>query len=463
MQEITHNSTPDIIAAESRNSMKRSTHSLVAELLVIFALSLIYRTYMLMSEDVHWQFISLAIHGVLSDLALPYACAVVSLYTGRTGFIKTSHWLNFLIAVLICFDFVHFASFRSRVNTACLNPDIMAFISLEMRLGFAAAAVILMALFNRLSRGSIRLSPTRLKLLTFTSMLLLLINGLKPEIQLSTNNWKDYWHNFSFSIRARPATDSLSALYQLYAQEVTAFQGAAFVESPFFEKSLKKFSERAGKISSSSLIKRIPSLWIQRVNSPSGVRQTFTAGFKGVETTVIYSEEEMDYFVFNSFSSITSIRELPTLENFLHSIESDISPEHYILLNLKELNNSAGPALAQLLTIHGRFRHKNNLIFAAQNPYLLAELTQAGLNTVWWPDYDPSVAVFDNYLIQYIKAAAVLSGCQLIALPSAALNDSIKTELGIFPLMLYEIDQNATWNNPGPENFIRVFLTGNGK
>ena len=111
--------------------------------------------------------------------------------------------------------------------------------------------------------------------------------------------------------------------------------------------------------------------------------------------------------------------------------------------------------------MHERLKIKNNLLFAAKDPYMLAELSQASLNTVWRPDYDPSVAVFDNDLMQYIKAAAVLSNCKLIALPAVALNDKIKNELAPFPLMLYESERKPLWNSPEPDNFIRVLITGN--
>jgi hypothetical protein len=434
-----------------------------AELIVIFALSFVYRIYMLVSENAPWQFIPLAFHGVVADLAFPFACSVLSFYAGRAFLIEISHKLNFLLALLICFDFAHFASFRSRVNTACLNPDIMAFISLETRLIFASAIVVL-AVFFRHIRKDTTVSRTRLKLLTFTSMLLLLINSLNPEIKFATNNWKDYWKSFSFSKRARPATDSLSSIYQLHVQEVTAFQGAAFVESPFFEKSLKKFPDQAKKNSSCPLIAKLPRVWIQKVSSISEVKKAFNGGFKGIEATVIYSEEEMNFFVLSSFLNISSIRELPTLEKFLHSLECGASSEHFILLNLKELNSSTSlSALKKLIGMHDRLKIKNNLLFAAKDPYMLAELTQAGLNTVWRPDYDPSVAVFDSYLIKYIKAAAVLSGCKLISLPSATLNDKIINDLGAFPLMSYESGQNPLWNSTISDDLIRVLIRGNGE
>lgn len=463
MQQIMQNPDSEKTSAEFINTTGQSTPNLAADLLVIFALSLLYRCYMLISENAPWQFASLAVHGIMSDLAMPCAGVVLAIYFARTGFIKISHRLNYLLAVLICFDFVHFVSFRSRVNTACLNPDIMAFIALEARLAFACATMVLLLLFFRLSKST-AIPPKRLKLLTFTAMTLLLVNSLKPEIQFATNNWQDYWQSFSFSIRARPATDSLSAIYQLHVQEVTAFEGAAFVESPFFEKSLKRFPDQAQRNSSSSIIAKLPKIWMQKVNSLSGVRRAFTAGLKGIETTVLYSEEEMDFFVLSSFLDITSIRELSTLENFLRSVEGEISPEHFILLDLKELNNSTGRnAVKQLLSIHDRLKIKNNLLFAAKDPYMLIKLTQAGLNTVWWPDYDPSVAVFDNYLMQYIKAAAALSGCKLIALPATALNDKIRSELSPFPLMSYESGQNLLWNSPQADNFIRVLITGDGE
>ena len=447
--------------AEFTNAAGQSTPNLSAELLIIFALSLFYRCYMLVSENALRQFSSVALHGIMSDLAMPCAGVVLALYFARTGFVKMSHGLNYLFAVLICFDFVHFVSFRSRANATRLNPDIMAFTALETRLAFAGAIMVLMLLFCRLSKGS-AISPGRLKLLTFSAMTLLLVNSLKPEIQFNTSNWQSYWQNFSFSTRARPAVGSLSAICQLQVHEVTAFESATFIESPFFEESLKRFPDQAKRNSSNSIIEKLPRIWMQKVNSLSGFRIALTTGFKGIETTVLYSEEEMDFFVLTSFLDVASIRELSTLENFLSSVEEEISPEHFILLDLKELNNSSGRnAIKKLLGMHERLKIKNNLLFAAKDPYMLAELSQASLNTVWRPDYDPSVAVFDNDLMQYIKAAAVLSNCKLIALPAVALNDKIKNELAPFPLMLYESERKPLWNSPEPDNFIRVLITGN--
>lgn len=438
----------------------------IRELFLIICLSAAFRGYMILAEGMDWVFISSSIHGIISDLSLPFAITALALYQSTGTAIGIASWVNFFIANLICFDFLFFRFFQLRLCDRCFDADIMLDFQVSQRAQFAAAVLVMVIVF-RLAAKNIttrQRKPGRKQLwcIMFSALIVLGIGNLQapPSESLPTQSWDDYFRHFSFIKRSHLSRSSISALLSLSYYEQAVFPVVVFLDSPFFQYFLDSYDEVAYKNMESGFFANMPTVWLHMQNSSEGAIKSLTDGIDGIEVDVNFFPAQDNFFICHDLPLHEDLSSYETLENFLKSLEMVITPHQYVWLDVKQLQET-NPKISvpKLKAIIENCRYKERIIIESKNQFIVRMLSNHGLNTIWGALYGNSYAKLDDYLVDSIKSMAILSGCKMISLPFNVYDETAAKMLASFPIALYTINDPEKLQLLAPYGNIRVLLT----
>jgi hypothetical protein len=436
------------------------------ELLLIFSLSAAFRGYIIASEGMGWLFIASGLHGIISDLSLPLAITALALYKGSKTAINMVSWVNFLVANLICFDFLFFRLFQLRLCDRCFDADIMTDFPVPQRLQFAFAIALMFGIFKLIgnsvtNRGS---KPCRKRLwgIIISALVVLGISNIQmqPLSDLSTESWDHYFSHFSFLKRSNLARSSFSALLSLRYHEQAVFPVAVFLDSPFFQQYLDLYEESASKTMASDFFLHLPKVWLHMQNSSKDAINALTNGIDGIETDVNFVTAANDFFVCHDYPLQANFNKHETLEYFLKSLEKVITAHQFVWLDIKNLQaENLQNSVPGLKAIIENCEFKDRIIIESKNQFILRSLSAQGLNTIWGALYGNSNAIIDDYLIASIRSMAILSGCKMVSLPFKIYDEKAAKGLAPFPIALYTINDSDQLDSLALHENVRVLLT----